>query len=146
MVETLVAITLFLSVISVVSGVFVRSLRSQRVTTALIAADNNAELAIEQMSREMRTGYGFSSANPQEISFTNSFGESVTYKQDGDFIERNDAQITAEDVVVKKMEFNLVAAPPAKITIFMQIGVPNAPEFNNPVINIQTTVSSRALD
>ena len=78
-IELLIAMGLFAILISVVSGIFVRSLRAQRVTVALIAANNNASLAIEQMAREIRTGQSFSAVIDQ-LRFINAKGETVTYR------------------------------------------------------------------
>lgn len=94
-VELLVSIGLFSVIVSVAMGGFVRALRTQRQIVALITANSNVSLVVEQMSREMRTGFNFGPApsscplpadpesigfsNPESISFTNSAGRAVVY-------------------------------------------------------------------
>ena len=60
LVEMLVAIALFSVVVSIAVGGFTRALRTQRQVIALIAANSNMSLALEQMAREMRTSINFS--------------------------------------------------------------------------------------
>src|SRR6185295_7895950 len=81
LVELLVAITLFSIAISIAIGGFVRALHTERQLIALIAANSNASLAIEQIAREIRTGTGFACASGEspcsELSFTNAGGAVV---------------------------------------------------------------------
>ena len=57
--ELLVAVALFSILMSIAAGGFVRALRSEREVSAMMAAESNVNLALEQMAREMRTGYLF---------------------------------------------------------------------------------------
>ena len=59
LVEVLVAIGLFSIVVAIGMGGFVQALRTQREIAALISAQSNASVALEQMAREIRTGYLF---------------------------------------------------------------------------------------
>lgn len=59
MVELLVAIALFAIIVAIAAGGFVNALRTQREVAGLIAAQSNASLVLEQMAREIRTGYLF---------------------------------------------------------------------------------------
>jgi prepilin-type N-terminal cleavage/methylation domain-containing protein len=89
-VELLIAVALFSVVISITSGVFIRSLRTQRIITSFIAANSNASLAMEQMAREIRTGQDFCSGPNigcaadsgifQELIFTNARGQQAKYE------------------------------------------------------------------
>lgn len=152
--ELLVAMSLFVILISIVSGVFVSSLRTQRATVALIAANSNASLALEQMSREMRTGRDFSQSG-QEITFTNAKGELVTYRWDSDSaaIERgindNFKKITADNVQIRNLVFRIFTgspedAYPPRITIILQGGAANIP-FSENTVNLETTISARTI-
>ena len=156
MIELLVAMTLFIVIIALTSGAFVQSLRTQRATVALIAANSNAALTIEQMMREIRTGKDFSvagapSGEGDEITFYSAREETnVTYRWNSTnkTIEREDQPITADNVTVEKLKFRLCeecdASYPPRITIVLQIGAPGAPG-KLPFINLQTTVSARAF-
>lgn len=156
-VELIVSMSLFVILFSITTGVFVQSLRTQRATVALIAANSNASLAIEQMAREMRTGKNFSQTSQQEIDFTNAKGEAVIYKLDSSFpvIEKSAdggitfKKITADNVLVKNLNFLLFTGSPAdpyppRITIIIQAGT-NALQVSGVSINLQTTVSARVL-
>jgi prepilin-type N-terminal cleavage/methylation domain-containing protein len=59
LVELLVAIALFSILVSVAAGGFVNALRAERQTAAIMAAQSNVGIALEEMAREMRTGYLF---------------------------------------------------------------------------------------
>ncbi|MBU4348664.1 type II secretion system GspH family protein [Patescibacteria group bacterium] len=59
MIELLVAISVFSIIIAVVSGIFITSLRSHRTSLALISANSDAQLVLEQMTRMIRKGEDF---------------------------------------------------------------------------------------
>lgn len=59
LVELLVAISIFSTVVAIGVGGFVHALRTQREVAGLVAAQSNASIALEQMVREIRTGYLF---------------------------------------------------------------------------------------
>lgn len=155
MVELLVAMTLFVVLISISSGAFIQSMRSQRAATALIAANSNAQLALEQMAREMRTGQNFF-ASVSEINFTNAAAENVTYRLNAadEAIERSIdgttfKKITAENVKVENLNFRLFQGTasdpyPPRITITLRIGASGA-QIEGAFIDLQTTISSRVF-
>lgn len=148
MVELLVAMSLFVVVISLVSGIFVRALRSQRNIVALIAANSNAALALEQIMREMRTGTDFNAPVEEEIDFTNAKDEPVVYKLETEngirFLTRNNERLTAENVNVRKLNFILLEDPafPPRITIILQLS-PTSGALSDYLVSLQTTVSAR---
>lgn len=154
-VELLVSIALFVTVFTIATGSFIQSWRSQRITAALIAANSNASLAMEQMAREMRTGRSFSQSG-NEINFINAKGEGVFYRWNAaeESLERsvgglNFKKITADNVRVKNLNFRLFEGSPAdpypsRITLSLQVGAANTP-ITTPTVNLQTTVSSRVL-
>lgn len=65
LVEFLVAFGIFTILIGIAGGSFVRSMRVQRTTLQLMAVNDNMGVTIEQMMREMRTGYRFCTKNLQ---------------------------------------------------------------------------------
>lgn len=66
LVELLVAIGIFSILVAIGIGGFVNALHTQRQVAALISVQSNASVALEQMAREMRTGFLFcdSAGNP----------------------------------------------------------------------------------
>lgn len=156
MAEVLVALSVFMIVISIASGTFIKSLRTQRATVNFIAANSNASLAMEQVSREIRTGSGFSSGGNQ-LNFNNSRSENVTYRWNSadESLERsadgiNFKRLTADNVKVKNAYFNVFSGSPPdpyppRITIILQVGGLGE-LLSGSVINLQTTVSARLLE
>jgi prepilin-type N-terminal cleavage/methylation domain-containing protein len=59
LIEMLVTVGLFAIIITIAVGGFVNAERTQRQVSSLISAQSNVSLALEQMSREIRTGYYF---------------------------------------------------------------------------------------
>lgn len=55
----LVTVSLFAIIITIAVGSFTNAERTQRQVSSLIAAQSNVSLTLEQMSREIRTGYYF---------------------------------------------------------------------------------------
>lgn len=60
LVELLVAMSVFLVVVTVAVAVFVSALKGERYLTEQMAVNNTMGLVLEQMTREIRTGYQFS--------------------------------------------------------------------------------------
>lgn len=172
-IELLVAIAIFSVVVSVAVGGFVRALRTQRQVVALMAANSNVSLAIEQMAREIRTGRNFTVNNPflftdcgsdpsrgSELTFTNGLLDQITYRffsmaEEG-FIDRevNGASdhITGKNVRIRYVCFGLLGDQPypgdeypPRVTVSIGIS-PVAQGVSDNITNIQTTISARQID
>ena len=147
-IELMVAMSLFVIVVGITSGTFVRSLRTQRQLVALMAANDNASQTLEQMTREIRTGMEFT-ASASRLSFTNAADERVTYDLAGNRIERNGRVLTASNVLVKYLTFIARGAEvgdgvSTRITVLL--GVSAKGKMESFVTRLQTTVASRVLD
>ena len=59
LVELMIAVALFTIIVAIAIGGFTNALRTQRQVSSLIATQSNISLALEQMTREIRTGYLF---------------------------------------------------------------------------------------
>jgi prepilin-type N-terminal cleavage/methylation domain-containing protein len=59
LIELTVSIALFSVLVSIAAGGFVRALRSERQISAMMSTESNVSIALEEMTREMRTGYLF---------------------------------------------------------------------------------------
>lgn len=158
LIELVVAIGLFSLLISIAIGGFIQALKSERQTVALLSANSNASLVLEQMAREIRTGTGFS-VSSGELHFTNAAGETVAYCLDGATasIERvvnascgAGQPLTSRGVEVRALTFIVSGINPGdlyppRITVEMALSPKNEPGVQNSVINLQTTVSARNL-
>lgn len=156
LVELLVSIGLFSVVVSIAVGVFVTILRSQRQAAGLLAANSNVSLSIEQMAREIRTGYNFCingrGCSLSELKFNNARGEDIIYRLQEGAIERqvNNNQfqkITADNVDVKYLKFYLQGnrggdGYQPRVTIALGVSSKEIGLRGN-IINLQTTVSAR---
>jgi type II secretory pathway pseudopilin PulG len=170
--ELLVAIGLFSIIVAIAVGGFTNALRTQREVAALIAAQSNAGLALEQMAREIRTGYFFCHDSSgaltcscsltgfvltcSDLNFENASGAAVGYSLVDNALARSEngspAQpITSGNVTVPYLVFTLFGNAEGgqwspRITI--SIGVaPNStdPTLRSDVLNLQTTVSARGV-
>lgn len=149
-VELLVAIGLFSVVVSISVGGFINSLRAQRQIAALISADSNVSVALEQMAREIRTSSGFSLTTGR-LNFINSQGEETGYYLNGDVIEREVTDgsgnttvqaVTGGKASVQYLNFVFAGRSPPLITI--SIGVSAAERgVSGVIVRLQTSVSSR---
>lgn len=163
-IELVVAIALFAIVASLAVGGFTQALRTQRQSAALLSANSNVSLVIEQMMREIRTGSKFcieqactDSADYADLTFRNAQDELVTYCFQNNRIERgvgggicggsNFQPITADNVRVEYAKFyrsGTVAGDGRQPRVTIALGV-SAPEQGvaGNVIRLQTTVSPR---
>jgi type II secretory pathway pseudopilin PulG len=162
-VELLVAIGLFGVIVSIAMGGFVRALRAQKQIVALITASSNASLVIEQMSREMRTGFNFCAtpcSSPSDaVNFTNARGEEVVYSlgmapEGYGIITRQVSggpvnQITADSVNIRYLKFYFLenANYPPRVTLLIGLSprAGRAANVSENITNIQTTVSARSF-
>lgn len=162
MVELIVAMSVFSVAITLATGVFARALRAQRALNHLMSVNSNASLVIEQLAREIRTGYNFSVSHDESMECENilTFNRSrdnilVSYKWN---IEKNTIEfkkadegdfsaLTASDILIKKFCFIKIqpeTQDPWRIMMHMVIGSTD-PRLSANQLNIQTTISSRIL-
>ena len=150
-VELLVAMGVFIVLLGIVVGTFIGSLKSQRSIVALMLANDNASLVLEQMAREIRTGKSFSISGNQLI-FENASDEDVAYRVNNEAIERGTglparfSPITSNAVKVTDLDFIILpqANWPPRITIRLEVGSRNL-ELGSVKTVIQTTVSGRNI-
>ncbi len=172
LVELMVAMGIFVVLMSIAAGGFINALRNQRLVMALMAANDNVSLTMEQMAREIRTGYNFSKISNEEFQFVNSYNQVIWYKLNNGAIERGTEsvilertykKITADNVKIasfnvgicgKNIDSNIIldscgdggVSYPPRITISFSI-TSSEPDIEKLKIftNIQTTISSRVL-
>lgn len=160
-VELLVAMGLFVTLIGISTGGFIKALQTQKAIIGLMEANDNAGLALEQMAREIRTGYNFSKISDAELQFVNQRNEVVWYRLNEEAIERGIEKegivsqriykkITADNVKIKDFKVALFGSNagdgyPPRITIGLSVG-PTGKYLENILTNFQTTISARTLD
>lgn len=160
--ELLVAMTVFLLVIGLSSGIFIQTLRSQRTITSISESMNNVTLALEQMAREMRTGYDFEEISllGGGIGFMNGFGEYAAYIYKADKTvgrcvnfdpaacgqEEDFESITSPNATIDALNFELRDENDVPlVTIAVDVSIDGKPEVEEASITLQTSVSSRII-
>lgn len=167
-VELIVAIAVFLGVVATASGIFIRSFRTQRLVTDMMAIQSNSSLALEQIMREIRFGYNFEICNSGTCNSTGGFGDSLKFTrvrgaatvpviyewdQTAFGIKRTEGTspfslLTASGVKVNKLSFYLFpranGLAPWRISLFMNVGSRTELVPEN-TMNLETTVGARIL-
>lgn len=153
LIELIVAIGIFGLVITMVIGIFVIALVSQRRIISLRNIEDNTRFALESMAREIRTGRNFG-GSVNSLSFTNAKSESTVYRLNDKAIEKSSdggtsySVVTGQEVTVDYLNFYLLGQTPGdglepRVTI--TIGITS--QVGNQISNtkIQNTVSQRSL-
>ena len=173
LVELLVAISLFSIVVAIAVGGFAKALHTEREVATLVAVQSNAGITLEQMAREVRTGYQFcvGANNTQNLAcscnalnnnknewacsslaFINADGASTTYSNLNGILLKNGQPITSDNVNVKYLTFVLFGNLSTdnwnpRITISMGVTPSSTdPALASDELDLQTTVSARPED
>jgi len=173
LIELIVSMAVFIILLGIIVNIFVSALRTQRSMVSLRLVNDNASLTLEQMAREIRTGYNFyigdgkdpcakvgapvSVSSGDKLGFCNSTGSNIVYNLDSESIKRsiddgkNFNSITGDNVKIKKLNFILVDKTsnfkgewPPRITIVMEL-IPGDVNLSEFTTNIQTTISGRNI-
>ncbi len=150
--ELMVAMSVFIVVTTVAVGAYVQALRSERRLVTLVSVTNDVQTALEEMAREIRTGYLFTTSPAGgTLQFINADGTSTVYSVVGGILERDGEAITSENTRVDNLHFIVsqdgsghTACYPWRVVILLGIGAAGASQNVIPD-QIQTTVSSRIL-
>lgn len=153
MIELIVAVGIFGLVISMVSGIFILSLQSQRRIIALRNIEDNSRFVIESMGREIRTGKNFNGGG-NSISFTNAKGEAIIYRLSNNTVEKSFdggttfSPMTGTEVTIDYVNFNLIGQATGdglQPRITVAIGITSRVGNQSANLKIQTTISERLL-
>lgn len=152
LVETTVALGIFAILVTIASAGYIRAVRTQRQVTALIAANSNVSLMIEQMAREIRTSFGFS-LNGSNLVFINANGNEVEYRFNNNAVERREETsgfipVSADNVTVTNLGFITSGKDfgdptfPTRIVILLSVA-PKESTLQGGILHLQTTISPR---
>ncbi len=171
-IELLVAMSLFITFLSIAIGSFGNILRMQRVLSKKIMLTSSLGIVTEQIEREIRTGFDFSVSGVPMMDVRQNTSDSLTFQSlaqyppetvtfaksvsanpnIGDAITRNGVSITPSTMKIKTLSFIVsevrgatsLACSPWKITIFIT-AVPLGSDTPQDTVYAQTTVVSRVL-
>jgi prepilin-type N-terminal cleavage/methylation domain-containing protein len=155
LVELIVAMGVFVTVITVSVGIFTQGLKAQNALVQDMALNSEIGIVLERMMREIRTGYEFSGDGDGSpvgtfikypaLNYYDFSDSQVVYSLSSGAIERNGAPLTGRGVDIEDVWFALSPArqlcDPWRITI----GIRARTNTTTRVANIQTSVSSRTL-
>lgn len=163
LIELVVAMAIFIIASTMISGIFVRSVRTQRQSNHLTVLNSDSSLIIERINREVREGFNFKDPGTtgtcsETLTFertVNGSTKQIKYqldKKDGN-IERQEGASgfsvlnSSPQVVINDLCFILTQPiedqDPWRITLTMEAGSvdPNI-DYSS---NIQTTITARSL-
>lgn len=167
----MVAIGVFSVVVAIAMGGLTRAFRMERQIAAFVGVNSEMSLVLEQMAREIRTGFDFVCLNPvtglydrcppgtvtSTLAFSNSNYQEVAYCEHGGFIERSEgtfecgtgfsSKITSEHTIVRYLRFEFFGTEaadcyPPRVTVSLGVS-PADKSLPDQTIDIQTTVSGR---
>lgn len=81
LIELLITVGLFAVIVTIAVGGFTNAIHTQREVSSLIASESNVSLALEQMARQIRTGYLFCTIPGNTQATT---GNNAPYEADPD--------------------------------------------------------------
>jgi len=175
LVEMITAVGLFSMVMVVGMGALLNVLNANKQAQAIQTAVNNLNLAMEMMSREIRTGYDYHCGGLGDLSTTrdclggenlialepyngdiNSSNDQVVFKfQNGRLFKSVDTGVsflplTSEELILEDLYFVVVGSAKAdgvqpKVLITAK-GYVGEREKGRTFFNLQTTVSQRMID
>ncbi|MFC1632652.1 type II secretion system protein J [Patescibacteria group bacterium] len=144
LVEILVAISIFVIVMTIATGAFVNMMKVQRRVNAKTEALQDLRQVTELMVRDIRTGQ-VTRRDSDELEVINQKGDKILYELSplNNEIVRAGKAITGERVNIRKLLFT--GDPDSQITIFISaFGIEEAGAgTTEDEINIQTSVTSR---
>lgn len=153
LIELLVAMTVFITVIMVVLGLFSSAIKAQRKAFAMQNVQENARFLIEFMAKEIRMST-INSSTFGSLSLTRPDGSTVIYTISGGKIERTSSlssgPISSDEVFVSGTFYTEGIGPgdglQPKLTIALEIESMGVRAEEKSEIHIQTTLCQRNLD
>ncbi len=156
LIELIVAMAVFATVVTIVSSIFVSTVGSQRKNVNQQAVVENARYVLETISRAIRqstvqTSDGTSSV----LAINHPIKGVVTYQLDNGQIKESDAgnpasALSSSEVSVEKLSFIVKGKGPdftqPRVTIIIGIKNTEAGVSTASAINLQTTVTPRNLE
>lgn len=172
LVEMIVAIGLFTTTLALIVGIFFQGLRLEGYVTALTEVNSNISLTVEQMAREVRSGYNFETSSVGAVCAASGLDDTLTFRrvkggsaepvdvmlswnEEEKIIERREGAseptiLNASNIQVKRLCFlkNVdVHTPPLdpwRVTFTMTFSSSDT-RLADRIVSMETTVSSRIL-
>jgi len=158
--ETLIAIFIFVIIVTSAVALLVSGMMSQRKSISLQTVQDNARYALESIAKEIRmstinSSSGYSGSELKITAHKQSGDVEVSYRLQNNKIERGEGSlpdyqaITSDDVKVTNLmfylnDYNIIVGPHPRVTVVIETeAIGDKPE-QQAKINLQTTLSSRS--
>jgi prepilin-type N-terminal cleavage/methylation domain-containing protein len=155
LIEVLVATSIFVLTMMVLSQIFISVIRSEKLAYALLDTENIIRNNLEYMARAIRMGTKFSSPDNSQICFTNSRGQEQCFQFQGEsLVEILDGNsnflIDASQSLVKIKEGTFYLYYPNSTTnqpiVRIQIWAQTEVRGQNYDFKVETAVTPRTLN
>lgn len=157
LVELLIAVTVFVVVVSVVLSLFITGLKGHRKVIAIQDIQDNARFLLGFIAKEIRMSEINGNPTSSTLEITRSDGEQITYIFDGQNIQRtitdnpdDSGPINSEEVLITGSFYTMGIGKnddqQPRVTIIIKAEKVNVKPEEEAEINIQTTLSQRDLD
>lgn len=158
LIETLLVILLFSTIMILMGSIFVSSLDLQRGALNLQQAEENASFVLELMAKEIRVSQvsgpdtNCPSTPAASLSIVHPINGNISYTLSGNAIHRNvngvDSVISSNTVEFTRLNFCVLGTPTAdnqEPRVTVMAGLKSSKTKQQAVIDIQTTLSQRFL-
>lgn len=152
LIEMLVAMAVFSVLIVSITGIFISTLKAQRLALAQNSIQESGRYILEFITKEIRMSQQVSETGESAVlNVVNSDGKNVTYFFSGAFLARREGILTAQNLnssaneeitgsfFVQKNAYSSASL----VTIILQIKNTSPQLSEKPFINLQTTVATR---
>lgn len=164
LIEILVSITIFSTVIGIITNITLDMIRAEAITASNQVALDNGRFILQRIARALRvsvikTSDVDNSIDPTTIELKHPRRGTVKYFFDsGRIVEQigglasTNSFLDSSSVTVETFKFDIKGADNGsddrqpQVTIIMKLKPPKAKNQELPSINIQTTLSQRCLD
>jgi len=162
LIEILVSITIFSTVIGIITNITLDIIRAEAITASNQVALDNGRFILQRIAKAVRVSVikTPSDSDSNEIKLDHPRRDIVEYflSTENRIIERigedpaTDSFLDSSSVTVETFKFNIKGADNGsddrqpQVTIIMKLKPPKAKNQELPSINIQTTLSQRCLD
>jgi len=119
LIELIVSVGVFAMIMTLVSGSYIVMISVTQRAQGTASGIDNLSFALETMTRNIRTGTGYSSTG-STFSFTNANGNGMTYGLSGGAITQGGSPLTDPSVNVTGLSFALSGAAPASALDYAQ--------------------------
>ena len=159
LIEMIVALGVFMMVMTIISSAFLNIMNIQQKTEAFRKVNDNLNFAMEAMMRETREGEDYcpSGCVTGTFSFTNKDDKKVDYRLNNEHIKRQilsesifGLMLTSDEIKITKLSFsirgNVANDKQQPLVIIAVSGESGLKAKLKSKLNLQTTVSQRKLD